>query len=50
MNRPGGVFENLLRRLPLGVQLPVPDWAIVRGVQDRMLEEGVRHSFQFLRL
>ena len=35
--------QDLLSRLPLGVQFPVPLWALVGRVQDGMVEEWVGH-------
>ena len=37
-------FQNLLGRLPLGVQLPVPLWALVGRVQDGMVEKRISHN------
>ena len=34
--------QDLLSRLPLGVQLPVPLWVLVGRVQDGVVEEWVR--------
>jgi hypothetical protein len=40
---PATVLDNLLRWLPLSIEFPMPLRAIVGGVQDRVLEEGVGH-------
>jgi len=42
---PTTVLDYLLGRLPLRVQFPMPLRAIVGGVQDRVLEEGVGHVY-----
>jgi hypothetical protein len=44
---PATVLDNLLRWLPLAIEFPMPLWAIVGGVQDRVIEKGVGH-FQIL--
>ena len=36
--------QDLLCRLPLGVQLPVPLWGLVGRVQDGMVEEWVSQN------
>ena len=41
---PPAVFDDLLRRLPVLVQLPMPLRAFVGRVQDRVVEEGVGHG------
>ncbi len=37
-------FNDLLRRLSRGIELPMPPWAVVGGVEDGVLEEGVGHG------
>ena len=40
---PATVFDDLLGRLALFIELPMPLWAFVRGVEDRVVKEGVGH-------
>ena len=35
--------QDLMRRLPLEVQLPVPLWALIGRIQDGVIEEWVGH-------
>ena len=37
-------FEKILRRLPRLVKFPMPFWAFVGGVENRMVKEGVGHG------
>ena len=42
------ILDDLLRRLSLGIKLPVPLWILVRRIDDWAFEERVRHlQFQF---
>ena len=42
LSRPASL-NGLLRGLPAIIQLPMPRWAFVRGIQYRVIEERVRH-------
>ena len=41
-------FDDLLRRLPSVIKLPMPRRVLVGRVQDWMIEEGVRHNRRLL--
>ena len=43
VDRAKRIVDDLLRWLPVPIELPMPNWAIVRRVQDRMVEEGIGH-------
>lgn len=36
-------FDDLLRRLPIGIELPMAAGKLVGGIEDWMVEERVRH-------
>jgi len=45
------MLDDLLAWLSLVVELPVPDGIVIRGIEDRLIEERVRHlllGFHFL--